>query len=168
MPLVRIELLQGRSGAEIEAIGGAVQRALVDCLGVPERDRFQIITEHTPGRLVYNPSYLGVPRSDGFVFIEVLLSAGRTTDQKTAFYARVASLLAEAAQVRPEDVAIALVENVRRTGRSETGWLSTSCFPGRSGSSSALVRAPIMRSGAPRLPGLAGQADGKGGPLRWP
>src|SRR5205814_8357505 len=110
MPLVRIEMLEGRSGAGIEAIGGAVHRALVECLGVPEHDRFQVIAEHAPGRLVFDRSYLAVPRGDGFLFIQVVLSAGRTTDQKIAFYARVAALLAEQG-VRPEDVAISLVEN---------------------------------------------------------
>jgi 4-oxalocrotonate tautomerase len=113
MPFVRIDLIAGRSDREIAAIGAAVQRALVECLGVPERDRFQVITEHAPGRLVYDRSYLEVPRTDGILFIQVLLSAGRTTDQKKAFYARLAELLPDAAAVRPEDVAIALVENTR-------------------------------------------------------
>jgi phenylpyruvate tautomerase PptA (4-oxalocrotonate tautomerase family) len=113
MPLVRIDLIKGRREDEIAAVGEAVQRALVETMNVPERDRFQVITEHAPGRLVYNKSYLGVGRTDGFLLVQVTLSAGRTTAQKKAFYARLAELLATGARMRPEDIAVSLVESTR-------------------------------------------------------
>ena len=112
MPLIRIDLIEGRQAAQVDAIGAAVHRAMVETLGVPERDRFQVINEHKPGRLVYNPDYLGVKRSNGIVMIQVFLAAGRTPEIKQAFYARTAELLA-AAGVRAEDVTIGLVENQR-------------------------------------------------------
>lgn len=77
------------------------------------RDQFQVISEHTPDHLVYNPGYLNVERTDDIVFIEVILSAGRFTEQKRAFYARLAELLQENPGVRPQDVTIHLVENTR-------------------------------------------------------
>ena len=113
MPLVRIDLISGRTEAEIAAIGAAVHRALVECLGVPARDRFQVVTEHPPGRLIYDPSYLGVARTDAIVLIHVFLSSGRTTEQKKAFYARAADLMASEAGVRRGDATIALTENAR-------------------------------------------------------
>jgi 4-oxalocrotonate tautomerase len=54
MPLIRIDLIEGRSAPQVAAISNAIQRALVDCLDVPERDQFQVINEHAPGRLIYN------------------------------------------------------------------------------------------------------------------
>jgi 4-oxalocrotonate tautomerase len=113
MPLIRIDFIQGRLDSVVNAIGQAIHQALVDCFNVPQRDRFQVITEHPPGRLIYDPAYLGVERTDGFVLVQVFLSAGRTTDQKQAFYARVASLLESEAGVRSEDVTVVLVENQR-------------------------------------------------------
>jgi phenylpyruvate tautomerase PptA (4-oxalocrotonate tautomerase family) len=113
MPLVRIDLIEGRSQAQIAAIGHAIQRALMDCLDVPERDQFQVIAEHAAGRLVYNPGYLGVERTEGIVIVQVFLSSGRSTAQKQAFYARAAELLAAEAATRPEDVTIVLSENTR-------------------------------------------------------
>ena len=115
MPLVRIELLrEGGSEGRARAVGDAVHRAMIEHLNVPERDRFQLIGEHAPGRLVYAPRYGGVERTDGFVFVQVFLSAGRTTEQKRAFYARLAELLEGGpAGMRPEDVAVGLVENTR-------------------------------------------------------
>jgi hypothetical protein len=113
MPLVRIDFRSGKPADYVRAIGDGVHRAMVECFSVPERDRFQIITEHAPDRLIYNPSYLEIPRSDDIVLIEITLSSGRTTELKQAFYARAAALLGESPGVRPEDVTIALVENTR-------------------------------------------------------
>jgi 4-oxalocrotonate tautomerase len=113
MPLVRIDLVKGMAEPQIAAIGNAVQKAMVETLGVPERDRFQVINEHAANRFIFNFSYLGVERSDNVVFVQVFLSKGRTTAQKQAFYAKLAGLLAAEANIRKEDVAIALVENTR-------------------------------------------------------
>jgi len=112
MPLVRIDLIEGHPEKDISAIGDAVQAALVETMNVPQRDRFQVITEHRKDRFVYNPSYLGVERTDRIVFVQVFLSKGRTTEQKQAFYASVARRMASAG-MRPEDLAVALVENTR-------------------------------------------------------
>jgi 4-oxalocrotonate tautomerase len=112
MPLVRIELIQGRTEAQVQAISGAVQAALVETMNVPERDRFQVISEHAPNRFLYDKSYLEVERTDGIVFVQVFLSKGRTTEQKQAFYATLAKRLA-GAKVRPEDVAVSIVESTR-------------------------------------------------------
>jgi 4-oxalocrotonate tautomerase len=112
MPLVRIDLIEGHPEKAISVIGDAVQAALVETMNVPQRDRFQVITEHRKDRFVYNPSYLGVERTDRIVFVQVFLSKGRTTEQKQAFYASVARRMANAG-MRPEDLAVALVENTR-------------------------------------------------------
>ena len=111
MPLIRIDLVEGRSAPQVAAISNAIQRAFVDCLDVPERDQFQVINEHSPGRLIYNSGYLGVERTEGIV--QIFLSSGRSTAQKQAFYARAAELLAAEAATRPEDVTIVLTENTR-------------------------------------------------------
>ena len=113
MPLVRIDVLEGRSDEQLAAISNAIHRAMVECFDVPARDQFQIITEHRRGRLVYNPAYLDVPRTDGILIVQISFAAGRTPEQKAAFYARAAELLAEGAGLRHEDVMITLLENSR-------------------------------------------------------
>jgi 4-oxalocrotonate tautomerase len=109
MPLVRIDLAPGRSAADRAAIGDAVHRAMVETINVPPKDRFQIITEHPAEAIVYDPSYLDIPRGDGIVVIQITLNAGRTVEMKKALYARIAGALAERG-VRPEDVLVSLVE----------------------------------------------------------
>ena len=109
MPLVRIHLVKGRSVEQRRSIGDAVHRALVETIGVPERDRFQLITEHSVADLVYDREYLGIKRTDGIAIIQITLSTGRTPAQKRALFRRVADHLA-ALDIRREDVWINLVE----------------------------------------------------------
>ena len=110
MPLVRIDLRAGKSEEYRKALGDGVHHAMVEALGVPADDRFQVITEHPPAGLNYDPQYLGSRRSDNVVFVQVTLSAGRKPQQKRKFYKRVTELLAESPGVKPADVVINLVE----------------------------------------------------------
>ena len=109
MPLVRISLIQGRTAAQRRDIGDAVHRALVQTIGVPERDRFQIITQHEPNELVYDPQFLGIQRTDGIVMVQITISSGRTLEQKRALYRRITENLLYL-DIRAEDVWINLVE----------------------------------------------------------
>ena len=110
MPLVRIDLRQGKSPEYRRQIGDMVYRAMRETIDMPEHDRFQVITDHPADGLLYDPSYLGINRTDGIVFIQITLNAGRTLEQKKALYARIAELLAKESGIRPEDVLINLVE----------------------------------------------------------
>jgi phenylpyruvate tautomerase PptA (4-oxalocrotonate tautomerase family) len=113
MPLVRIDLVKGLTEPQIAAIGNAIQKAMVETVGVPERDRFQVINEHAPNRFLYNRGYLGVERSDMQVVVQIFFSKGRTTEQKQALYAALAKYISTDAQLRPEDVMVVLSENTR-------------------------------------------------------
>ena len=110
MPLVRIDVLEGRTGREIEAIGDGVHRALVEAIGIPPLDRFQVISQHPAGRLVFDAQYLDIPRTSGVVFVQITFSSGRTPEQKRSLYAAIARNLSAGAGVRPEDVFVNLVE----------------------------------------------------------
>jgi phenylpyruvate tautomerase PptA (4-oxalocrotonate tautomerase family) len=126
VPAVRIDVLAPWPAADLERLGSAVHSALVETLGVPERDRFQVITVHEPGRFVFDRAYLDIPRTDRFVLVQVTLSAGRTTEAKAAFYRRLAERLEAELGHRPEDLAICLVENRREDwsfGRGEASYV---------------------------------------------
>jgi hypothetical protein len=56
MPLVQISLRKSTSQGHAERVGGAVHRAMVNAIGIPEDDHFQIITEHEAGGLAYDRS----------------------------------------------------------------------------------------------------------------
>jgi 4-oxalocrotonate tautomerase len=110
MPLVRIALRKGKSPEFRRAVSDGVHRAMVEAIKVPEQDKFQIITEHDETGLIYDASYLGISRTDGVIFIQITLNAGRTVEAKKALYARIAQLLREVPGVRPEDIFVNLVE----------------------------------------------------------
>ena len=101
MPLVSIDLLEGRPGDQLDQICDVVAQAMVELLDVPERDRFQVVTEHRPGGLRFDRGYLDIDRTDNFVLVRITLSSGRSTEAKRAFYARLAELLSERIDLRP-------------------------------------------------------------------
>src|SRR3954451_17168184 len=110
MPLVRISLLRGKGEGFGRKVGDVVYRAMVEALNVPLKDKFQVITEHAPGSLVFDPEYLDIQRSDGFIAIQITLSEGRSVETKKAFYRSVAEDLRRELDVRPQDVFVNLVE----------------------------------------------------------
>jgi phenylpyruvate tautomerase PptA (4-oxalocrotonate tautomerase family) len=109
MPLVRISLLQGPEGFG-RKVGAVVYRTMVDTIGVPPQDNFQVITEHGRDTLVFDRTYLGIERSDGFISIQITLSEGRPLAKKRLLYRTLTERLQRELNVRPEDVMINLVE----------------------------------------------------------
>jgi phenylpyruvate tautomerase PptA (4-oxalocrotonate tautomerase family) len=110
MPLVRISLIEGKTKDYKYALADGVHRALVEALEIPAQDRFQVLTEHPPGGLIYDPSYLGIERSDDIVLVQITLSTGRKPGQKKKLFKRMAEILQEKPGLRPQDLMINLVE----------------------------------------------------------
>ena len=111
MPLVRISLQAGKPDSYRAAISDQVYRAMRETLNIPDGDRFQIITEHSLGQLIADPSFMGMDRStEGFVLVQIFLSRGRTTEIKQALYRGIAARLAMSPGIRPDDVMIVLTE----------------------------------------------------------
>lgn len=83
---------------------------MVEAIEIPPQDRFQVITEHSAKDLIYDPTYLGVQRSDDIVMVQITLSAGRKPGQKRKLFQRMAEILAKDPGLRPQDLVINLVE----------------------------------------------------------
>ncbi|MFE3204723.1 tautomerase family protein [Embleya sp. NPDC059237] len=109
MPLVRIDLASTRPPAMRRAIADGVHRALVDAIGIPAEDRFQIVTPHAPDELIFHPDYLDVARED-IVYVQITLVTGRRRELKLDLYRRIAANLTEVG-VRAGDVFVTLTEN---------------------------------------------------------
>jgi len=110
MPLVRIDLLEGKSLEYRKQVGQIVYQSLLDAFTVPKDDRFQIVTEHPKAELLFDRDYLGIHRSDDCIFVQITLSSGRTVEMKQRFYKAVADGLHETLMLRREDVFINLFE----------------------------------------------------------
>ena len=109
MPIARIELARGKSPEHVKAIGQAVYDAML-AIGVPQNDRFQVITEHDPARLVFDRTYLGIDRTDDFILVQITMNEGRTLELKKKLYQGIADGIHAATGVRKQDVMINLVE----------------------------------------------------------
>jgi phenylpyruvate tautomerase PptA (4-oxalocrotonate tautomerase family) len=112
VPLVRIDLIEGRSDAEVRLLADTVQACMESVFAAPDRDRYQVITEHKPGRLIALDTGLGIERSDELVLISVT-QQGRSTAQKQALYEALAQRLQAAIGMRPEDLVVSVVENTK-------------------------------------------------------
>jgi 4-oxalocrotonate tautomerase len=110
MPLVRIDLLEGKTAEYRGQVGQVIYEAMLETLAVPKDDRFQIITEHSKDGLQFDRSYLGIHRSDDCIFVQITLNRGRSVEQKLRFFKAVADGLHEGLGVRCEDVFINLME----------------------------------------------------------
>jgi phenylpyruvate tautomerase PptA (4-oxalocrotonate tautomerase family) len=111
MPLVRISVYSSTTSKERTAIADAVYEAMRETIGIPEGDRFIVLTAHGENELFIDPRFMGVTRTERYVMVQILLSRGRTVEKKQALYARIAERLYDAAQVPAGDVMIVLTEN---------------------------------------------------------
>jgi phenylpyruvate tautomerase PptA (4-oxalocrotonate tautomerase family) len=110
MPLVRIDVIEGRSDKEIKALADAVQEVMTEAFSAPARDRYQVIHEHRPGRLFAEDTGLGLQRTDRVVIIQVT-EQGRSESQKKAMYAALARSLESRAGISPSDLVVSVVAN---------------------------------------------------------
>ncbi len=110
MPLVKIDLHAGKDTEFHRKLSDAVHDAMVATIHVPVADKFQIITEHRAGDLVFPPLYLDILHEKDIIFIQIYLNAGRTVELKQALYRAIASGVAAAVDFNPKDLIINLVE----------------------------------------------------------
>ena len=113
MPLVRIDLNQGKSAEFRKTLGDIVYRAMRETINVPENDKFQVITQHDAEELNVADSYLGNSYSADIILIQVTLNAGRTVEMKKAFFKRIADDIHAQLKLKRDDVVINLVECVK-------------------------------------------------------
>ena len=111
MPLVRIDVPAHRDPVYRRSVSDAVHRALVDAIGIPPDDRFHVITAHPAEDLIFDPAYLGVARTAGFLAVHITLRRGRAPEKKRALYRAIAENVSAATGTRAEDVMVVLTEN---------------------------------------------------------
>lgn len=110
MPLMRFDLIQGRTPEQVKTLLDAAHRAMVRAFGVPERDRYQIVHEHPPGHMVIEDTGLDIPRTSNVIVVTVN-TRPRSTEAKRALYAELCRELKDCCGIEPSDVMINIVTN---------------------------------------------------------
>ena len=110
MPLLYVDLVEGRTPAEIQALLDAMHDAVVEAFGVPPRDRYQVVSTHPAHEIVAWDTGLGIERSSRLVVLHVV-SRRRSREMKQRFYQLVESNLVERCGLDPADLIVSITDN---------------------------------------------------------
>lgn len=113
MPLARISLARGKSREYLKALSEELHAAMVESFEVPQDDMFQLIHQHDPDEMVFDPHYMGVDRSSDVVFITLATGRPRSTQTKLRFYRTLADRLAVRPGIRPDDIMVVISSSQR-------------------------------------------------------
>ena len=111
MPFIHTHLPDSTPGTTRDAIVQGIHQALVESIGMPQDELFNMVTGYAPGQYAFSRSFNGVARSDAAVVVEITLRRGRSDAMKRDLYAAIACHLQAMAQVAPADVFIFMHEN---------------------------------------------------------
>lgn len=108
MPLVHVDLVEGRSDEQLAVLADTIYQVEREVFSAPDDDRYIIITEHKPGRMFLGSTGLGYQRSPEAMVIQIT-EQNRDRDQKEALYRALAERLRVAIGLRPEDLIVSVV-----------------------------------------------------------
>ncbi len=101
MPLVRIDMVKGKSLEYKKTVLDVVHEGLIDAFGIEDRDRFQRIVE-IPKEDFERPE----GKTDNFMLIELTIFPGRSKEQKKAAITKITADLNTKLGIAPSDVFI--------------------------------------------------------------
>ena len=110
MPLLCFDLVEGRSEKQIGMIMDVRHDVLVKSFNAPERDRYQIVGEHPPSRMIAEDTGLGFERTPNMLVLQVA-TRPRSRAMKQAFYSSLVENLEAACGIAPSDVLVTFVTN---------------------------------------------------------
>jgi phenylpyruvate tautomerase PptA (4-oxalocrotonate tautomerase family) len=111
MPFVRTALRHGTEPARRQNIVRGIHDALIEGIGMPEDELFNLVTEYRDEEFFFDRSFNGIARSDDLVVVEITMRRGRSDAMKRALYAAIARNLEANAAVSPRDIFIFMHEN---------------------------------------------------------
>jgi len=111
MPLAKIHIRQGRyDEARLSKVSGAIQAALMNTLGVPREDFYQLIFEFPANRFLHTPSFVGMNYSDDLIILDLTFIHGRPKETRLALLKDLNVRVAAAAGISSDDMMITLYE----------------------------------------------------------
>jgi phenylpyruvate tautomerase PptA (4-oxalocrotonate tautomerase family) len=110
VPLLRIDVIEGRSEKELKELLDAIHRATVAAFKVPERDRYQIVHEHSSAGIRIEDTGLGIPRSDRSIIVQ-MTTRPRSRLEKQNFYELLCRELVQHCGMKASDVVVSITQN---------------------------------------------------------
>jgi hypothetical protein len=111
MPVAKIHVLEGQyDESRLGKVSKAVQASLMNVLGVPADDFFQIIHILPRTQFRHTPSFLGLKYSDDLILMEVSFISGRPKEKRLELLQALNDGVVAAAAISPDDLMITLYE----------------------------------------------------------
>ena len=111
MPFVRTAIPKGTGASCKQHIVLGIHDALVESIGMPKDELFNLVTEYDEGEFFYDRGFNGIAKSDSLIVVEITMRRGRSDAMKRNLYAAITRNLEENASVSPKDVFIFMHEN---------------------------------------------------------
>ncbi len=111
MPFIRTNVHHQTTPAQREAIVDGIHQALVESIGMPTDELFNMVAEYKPGEFFFSRSFNGYARSERPVVIEITMRRGRSDAMKRELYRLIGVKLQAQAQIDPSDLFIFTHEN---------------------------------------------------------
>lgn len=105
MPLVKIEILKGKSSEYKKAILDGIHNALLEALKIPEYDRTQRLYELDDSNFEIHKL-----RSKNYTIIEITMFRGRSLEAKKKLYSEIVKNLADSPGIDGNDIIIVINE----------------------------------------------------------
>ncbi len=105
MPLVRVEIIKGKSAEYKKTMLDCIHEGLMESIGIADWDRFQRIIEIERADFETAPE-----KTEQFTYAEITMFQGRSKEQKKALIETVTQKLNEKLGIAPTDVFIVIHE----------------------------------------------------------
>jgi hypothetical protein len=111
MPLAKLHVLEGQyDETRLAKASAAIQSALIEILGIPPDDFFQIHHVLPRNRYLHTPAFLGLKYSDDMILLELTFIAGRPKETRLALLRSLNEKVVAAAGISPDDLVVMVYE----------------------------------------------------------
>ncbi|MBW1606034.1 tautomerase family protein [Lactobacillus sp. Sy-1] len=110
MPLMRIDVIKGHDEKYLKELLEVSYQVMLNTFGVPNGDRYQVLTQHEPFEMNILDSGLGIERSQDVVVFHIT-TRSRNVTQKRAFYDQLAKELNAKLGLDSKDLLVSLQTN---------------------------------------------------------
>jgi hypothetical protein len=110
MPPLKFHLYKGRAPEDISLLLDVAHEAILLSFDVPQRDRYQVVSEYEPPYMQALDTGLDIPRTEKFVLVEIV-TRPRGKEAKVVFYETLCAALQARCGIAPSDVMVSFTEN---------------------------------------------------------
>jgi Tautomerase enzyme len=111
MPLAKVHVLEGQyDNTRLGNLSEAIQTALIEVLGIPADDFFQIYHVLPRARYRHTPAFLGQKYSDDMILLELTFITGRPKETRLALLKSLNEKIAAAVKISPADLVVMVYE----------------------------------------------------------